>query len=82
MRESLKVKDNALAELKEQLIAKQESLAKLDISVQRHSDEMKKWREESQKELGNISGLQQEITQKLEGLVAKRSSMSNQLVQN
>ena len=78
----MKVKDNTLAELKEQLIAKQESLAKLDISVQRHSDEMKKWREESQKELGNISGLQQEITQKLEGLVAKRSSMSNQLVQN
>ena len=78
----LKVKDNALAELKEQLIAKQESLANLDVSVQRHSDEMKKWKEESQKELGKISGLQQEIAQKLEGLVVTRSSMPNQLVQN
>ena len=78
----LKIKDNALAELKEKLIAKQESLANLDVSVQRHSVEMKKWKEESQKELGKISGLQQEIAQKLEGLVVTRSSMPNQLVQN
>ena len=78
----LKVKDNALAELKEQLTAKKESLANLDVSVQRHSVEMKKWKEESRKELDKISGLQQEIAQKLEGLVGKRSSVSNQLVQN
>ena len=78
----LSVKDNALAELKEQLIAKQESLANLDFSVQKHSVEMKKWKEESQKELDKISGLQQEIAQKLKGLMETRSSLSNQLVQN
>ena len=82
MKELLNVKDDALAELKEQLIAKKESLANLDVSIQRHCVEMKTWKEESQKELDRISGLQQEIAQKLEGLVVKRSSMSNQLVQN
>ena len=74
MAEKIKVKDETLAELKEQLIAKPSIL---EAVVSRHSIESTEYQKQSEKQSDKIATLKQEVTGKEEELVATRNEMSD-----
>ena len=71
-------KDEALAELKEQLTAKQHLL---EAAEDRHSVELTKWQKQIEKQTDRILSLQQEIVEKEEELIVTRNEMSDELTQ-
>ena len=80
MEEKIRVKDEGLAELKEELLVKQTCLDDMNVyvTVSRHSNELDEWRRETKKQLDRISTLQQQVAVKEEILVAtKINEMSN-----
>ena len=84
MMEKMRVKDEALAKLKEELIMKQNCFDSMNITIARQHNELEEWQKESQEQLKNISTLQQEVAVKGEELIATNSEVSNlhhQLVQ-
>ena len=66
MTEKIREKDEALAELKEQLTAKQSIL---DAAVSRHSVELREWQKQNAEQSDKIVTLQQEVTEKEEELM-------------
>ena len=80
----MRVKDEALASLKEELIMKQNSLNSINIIVSKISNKLEEQQKENQKQAMKILDLQQQVAVKEEELVATRSEISNlhhQLVQ-
>ena len=76
MMEKLRVKDETLAKLKEELVVKQDSLADMNIIVRKRTN-LEEWQKESQEQLEKIVALQQEVEEKGEELVTTKSEMSN-----
>ena len=76
MMEKLRVKDETLAKLKEELVVKQDSLADMNIIVRKCTN-LEEWQKESQEQLDKIVVLQQEVEEKGEELVTTKSEMSN-----
>ena len=74
MEEKLRVKDETLAELKEEVFVKQYCL---DDMNSKHSNELEEWKKESQEQLNKISTLQKEVVAKEEELAAIESEMPN-----
>ena len=77
MMEKLRVKDETLAKLKEELVVKQDSLADMNIIVRKCTNNLEEWQKESQEQLDKIVALQQEVEEKGEELVTTKSEMSN-----
>ena len=77
MMEELRVKDETLAKLKEELVVKQDSLADMNIIVRKCTNNLEEWQKESQEQLDKIVALQQEVEDKGEELVTTKSEMSN-----
>ena len=73
MTEKLRVKELALAKLKEELTMNQNSL---DVAISRHSVELEEWQKQSQEQLDNIAALQQEVTEKKDDLAVTIDKMS------
>ena len=76
MAEKLRVKDEMLDKLKEEVIVKQDSLADVNITIRKHIN-LEEWQKESQEQLDKIVALQQEVKEKGEELVTTKSEMSN-----
>ena len=76
MAEKLRVKDETLDKLKEEVIVKQDSLADVNITIRKHIN-LEEWPKESQEQLDKIVALQQEVEEKGEELVTTKSEMSN-----
>ena len=74
MTEKVGMKDEALAKLKEQLIANQNIL---DATVNKHSIELKEWKKQNEEQSENFLTLQKKVTETEEKLVATRSEMSD-----
>ena len=79
MDEKMRVKDEALDKLKEELTIKQNSL---DVAVSRHSTESDEWQKQTQEQLDKIITLEKEVAEKEEKLILTRNktfNLSNQL---
>ena len=74
MTEKVGVKDEALAKLKEQLIANQNIL---DATVNKHSIELKEWKKQNEEQSENFLTLQKKVVETEEKLVATRNEMSD-----
>ena len=73
MTEKLRVKEVALAKLKEELTMNQNSL---DVAISRHSVELEEWQKQSQEQLDKIAAVQQEVTEKEDDLAVTIDKMS------
>ena len=84
-KENIRVKDEALAKLKEELLMKQICLDDMNSTTIRRSNEFDEWRREAQEQLVRISTLQKEAAVKEEKLVAiqinEMSNLRQQLLQ-
>ena len=79
MDEKMRVKDEALNKLKEELTIKQNSL---DVALSRHSTESDEWQKQTQEQLDKIITLEKEVSEKEEKLILTRNEtfdLSNQL---
>ena len=79
MDEKMRVKDEALNKLKEELTIKQNSL---DVALSRHSTESDEWQKQTQEQLDKIITLEKEVAEKEEKLILTRNEtfdLSNQL---
>ena len=79
MDEKMRVKDEALNKLKEELTIKQNSL---DVALSRHSTESDEWQKQTQEQLDKIIILEKEVSEKEEKLILTRNEtfdLSNQL---
>ena len=70
MEENIRVKDESLAKLKDELLMKQICLDDMNTSISRRSNEFDEWRRETQEQLVRISTLQKESAVREEKLVA------------
>ena len=77
MIEKLRVKDESLAKLKEELIIKQDSLADMNITIRKRTNDLEEWQKESEEQVYKIVALQHEVEEKGEELVTTKSEMSN-----
>ena len=73
MTEKLRVKEVALAKLKEELTMNHNSL---DVAISRHSVELEEWQKQSQEQLDKIAAVQQEVTEKEDNLAVTIDKMS------
>ena len=79
MDEKMRVKDETLDKLKEELTIKQNFL---DVAVSRHSTESDEWQKQTQEQLDKIITLEKEVSEKEEKLILTRNKtfdLSNQL---
>ena len=74
MTEKVGVKDEALAKLKEQLIANQNIL---DATVNKYSTEIKEWKKQNEEQSEKISTLQKKVAETEEKLVVTINEMSD-----
>ena len=77
MMEKIRVKDEALAKLKEELIVKQNCFDGMNITIARQSNEVEEWQKQSQEQLEKILTLQEEVAVKEGELAAAKNEMSN-----
>ena len=74
MTAKIKIKDDLLSTLKEELISKQNLL---DAAVSRELVESEKWKKQGQEQLDNIATLQQEVEERDKEIAAARKKISD-----